>query len=112
MREGIDEGEYLFYTVAGKINPADGLTKYVSVEAFKRSRDYMGIVAIKGTKATVIAVKLIWRAALPLRHSMWTRFCIWGSTPGGGGSKSHFYQPAFHRLACQILSQIRISRLR
>ena len=59
MREGIDEGEYFFYTVAGKINPADGLTKYVSVEAFKRSRDYMGIVAIKGIKATVIAVKLI-----------------------------------------------------
>ena len=30
----------------------------------------------------------------------------------GKTSKSHFYQPAFHRLACQILSQIRISRFR
>jgi hypothetical protein len=57
MREGIDEGEYFFYTVAGKINPADGLTKSVSVVVFKRSREYLGIVAITGIKATVIAVK-------------------------------------------------------
>ena len=58
MREGIDEGEYFFYTVAGKVNPADGLTKYVSIEAFKRSRDYMGIVATKDIKATVVAIKV------------------------------------------------------
>ena len=46
MREGIAEGEYHFLTVLGKNNPADGLTKYVTLIAFIRSRNYMGVVAI------------------------------------------------------------------
>ena len=58
MREGIDDGEYFFYTVAGKWNPADGLTKYVSIEDFKRARDYMGIIEVKSIAATVVAIKI------------------------------------------------------
>ena len=58
MREGVDDGEYFFYTVAGKWNPADGLTKYVSIEDFKRARDYMGIIEVKSVTATVVAIKI------------------------------------------------------
>ena len=46
MREGIAEGEYHFITVLGKKNSADGLTKYVTLVAFVRSRKYMGVIAI------------------------------------------------------------------
>jgi hypothetical protein len=46
MREGISEGEYHFLTVLGKKNPVDGLTKYITLIAFVRSRKYMGVIAI------------------------------------------------------------------
>ena len=39
MREGIDDGEYAFYQVDGKMNPADGGTKYIGVlESISRRR--------------------------------------------------------------------------
>ena len=40
MREGIDDGEYAFYQVDGKMNPADGGTKYIGILEFVRARRY------------------------------------------------------------------------
>ena len=58
MREGISEGEYHFLTVLGMKNPADGLTKYITLIAFLRSRNYMGVVAVAKSVVVTTGKKL------------------------------------------------------
>ena len=55
MREGIDDGEYAFYQVDGKVNPADGGTKYVVILEFVRARTYMGVIVV--SKTALVAKK-------------------------------------------------------
>jgi hypothetical protein len=49
MHEGIDDGEYAFYQVDGKMNPADGGTKYIGILEFVRARTYMGVIVVSKT---------------------------------------------------------------
>ena len=55
MREGINDGEYAFYQVDGKVNPADGGTKYFGTLECMRARTYMGVIVV--SKPALVAKK-------------------------------------------------------
>ena len=50
-----NNGEYAFYQVDGKLNPAEGGTKYVGILEFMRARTYMGVIVV--SKAALVAKK-------------------------------------------------------
>ena len=58
MREGVEENEYMFFTVAGKVNPSDGLTKYIGTKEFIATRKYMNIISITIVSKSIAIAKI------------------------------------------------------